>query len=114
MFKKYYNYNPDCIRGYDSNKPYQKIKNLIKKHKNSDDKLAHAKKSAYQCFLSCINDRKTTEKEAIKTACGQMTIDADKYSNGSFLDGGGGLFLSMIGQSQNTIDDMIHYIEGFN
>jgi hypothetical protein len=108
-----YNHNSNIIND-NSNKPYHKIKLLIKKHKNDDDTLSHAKMSAYKYFLYCINDQGKDEKYAIKQACTQMTIDANKISNNGLFGNGAGFFLNMIAQTQDTIDEMIHYIEGFN
>lgn len=93
------------------NDGYVKVRNLIKFHQNSKHNLSHQKKYAYTAFLYYIEEKHSKEIYAINMACKQMLYDIIKQR--SYKLDTSTMWEMAIALEQKTLDDMIHYIEGF-
>lgn len=108
---------PSLIKLSLINNSLDKVKVLIKKYSEgsrcTDDhksNLAWAKRSAYEAFL--YHKEREGEEKAIQEACRQMAWDAEKIRGR--LDALGCFTLMQTSRNYRTVEEMIHFIEGFN
>jgi len=111
---KFKNYSPKSHRSVTK---LSKIQLIMKTHSQTNEndseyqkELHRIKHNAYDAFLYYQGQSaESTEIDAIKLAGHQMTIDHNKINKSSDL-----FCLAFMGIQNNTIDDLIRFIEGFN
>lgn len=87
-----------------------KHSDISDKTTDRESKLSWYKAGAYKAFLYYKNEEGKGKAKAIREACFQMSIDTGKING----DSQGCLFLTLIAPTYKSVDEMIHFIEGFN